>query len=734
MPRIKRRQFLQFAGSALASIGLSEFDLLQQGDRYGKVLAQSTPRKLALLVGINEYPESKRFQNLQGCLTDVELQRQLLIYRFGFNPDDIKIVTDKEATREGILTVFDEHLIKQAKSGDVVVFHFSGHGSRVADPDGISSDGLNSTFVPANDSPLAEQGIVNDIMGHTLFMLMYALKQKTENVTAVLDSCHSGGGTRGNIRVRSAEGGKNLSASPTELEYQQQLIKRLNVSPKDLAEARKLGVATGVVLASARPKDAAADYEFSGFHAGAFTYLLTQYLWQQATNVENVMNRVKNNIKLLSNQVPLYEVKPNSPNDKKPIYFVEKQVPPAEAVITQLNGNEATLWLGGIGRDSIDAFGQGATFVTLSGGGRGAATTEVEMKSRDGLFGKAIVKGSAQPGALLQEFARAIPSDWKLQIGLDPSLSAEATSAKDSLEKLGRLEAVPSQPGNKPYAKEVHYLLSRVTPAYRQELQRQQGTEIPPEGSICLFSPALELIPDSFGEPGETVVKAIARLGPKLKSLLAARVIKMTLNAESSRLNLEVKMNLVGGQSLVAQAFTPRGCEEPTSCPPYGSRGDSAQLRVGSSLQFQVINREKTPLYLGLVLIDSAEGLVVLFPNNYQKLSDEELDQATRIEPNQPRLIPDPNKDDFILTIEKAGVGEVLVIASQKPLTNALLRLQSLAKSRNKERGAIDTRGEEALNVTDDLVKDMSRGTSLIGVRSVSASQIAALSITFETV
>jgi hypothetical protein len=382
----------------------------------------------------------------------------------------------------------------------------------------------------------------------------------------------------------------------------------------------------------------------------------------------------------------------------------------------------------------MDAFGQGATFVTLSGGGRGAATTEVEMKSRDGLFGKAIVKGSAQPGTLLQEFARAIPKDWKLQIGLDPSLSAEATSAKESLKNLGRIEAVPSQPGSKPYAKEVHYLLSRVTPAYRQELQRQQGTEIPPEGSICLFSPALELIPDSFGEPGETAVKAIARLGPKLKSLLAARVIKMTLNAESSRLNLEVKMNLVGGQSLVAQAFTPRGCEEPTSCPPYGSRGDSAQLRVGSSLQFQVINREKTPLYLGLVLIDSAEGLVVLFPNNYQKLSDEELDQATRIEPNQPRLIPDPNKDDFILTIEKAGVGEVLVIASQKPLTNALLRLQSLAKSRNKERGAIDTRGEEALDVTDDLVKDMSRGTPLIEVRSVSASQIAALSITFEVV
>jgi hypothetical protein len=385
----------------------------------------------------------------------------------------------------------------------------------------------------------------------------------------------------------------------------------------------------------------------------------------------------------------------------------------------------------------MDAFGQGATFVTLSGGGRGAATTEVEMKSRDGLFGKAIVKGSAQPGALLQEYARAIPSDWKLQIGLDPSLGAEASSAKESLKNLGRIEAVPSQPGNKPYAKEVHYLLSRVTGAYRQELQRQQGTEIPPEGSICLFSPALELIPDSFGEPRETVVKAINRLRPKLKSLLAARVIKMTLNAESSRLNLEVKMSLEGqqGGSVVAQAFTPRGCEEPTSCPPYGSRGESEQLRVGSSLQFQVINREKSPLYLGIVLIDSAEGLVVLFPNDYQnQLSNEELEQATRIEPNQPRLIPDPSKDDFKLTFEDAGVGEVLVIASQKPLTTALLRLQSLAKSRNQERGVIDTRGEEAVNVIDGLIEDMSSRQALIGVRSVSASQIAALSIAFEVV
>src|SRR6476469_2052829 len=150
MSSISSRNFCQFAGSALATLGLSQVNIQQQGDRYGKVLAKTTPRKLALLVGINKYQD----QALAGCLTDVELQRYLLIHRFGFNQKDILTVTDEEATREGILKAFEEHLIKQAKPGDVVVYHYSGHGSRVADPDPIvvssarDNSGLSSTFVP----------------------------------------------------------------------------------------------------------------------------------------------------------------------------------------------------------------------------------------------------------------------------------------------------------------------------------------------------------------------------------------------------------------------------------------------------------------------------------------------------------------------------------------------------------------------------------------------------------
>jgi hypothetical protein len=247
-----------------------QLELYKASNRYGRVLAQSTPRKLALLVGINQYKDAP----LQGCVTDVNLQQQLLIHRFGFNPKDILILTDEQATRQGILNAFEEHLIKQAKPGDVVVYHFSGHGSQVSDPDCDTSDCLNSTFVPI-DSSLAtgytnQGGVVQDIMGHTLFLLMTALR--TENVTVVLDSCHSGGGTRGNFRVRSRSGGSQLQPVDAEQAYQQQWLSKLNLSPDEFKQRRRQGIAKGVVIASTKRDQLAADAPFNDFFAGAFTY------------------------------------------------------------------------------------------------------------------------------------------------------------------------------------------------------------------------------------------------------------------------------------------------------------------------------------------------------------------------------------------------------------------------------------------------------------------------------
>ena len=403
MLRISRRQFLQFAGSSLATVGLSQLNIQPQAERYGKVLAQSTPRKLALLVGINKYAS----QPLEGCVNDMELQRQLLIHRFGFNPKDIYTLTDEQATRQGILEAFKEHLIRQAKPGDVVVYHYSGHGSRVLDPDPIviepgSKNGLNGTFVPINSSLPSEQGgVVEDIMGHTLFLLMLALK--TENFTAVLDSCYSGGATR-EIRVRARDNkDKKVQVSPAEKSYQEQWLSQLKLSREDFVKLYRTGVAKGVVLAATNPEQTAIDMRFNGFNVGVFTYLLTQYLWQQTSTPSKAIAYAIENVPKDYNQTPRYEVKVNSEYERQPIYLSNPSSPAADAVVTSVKGNQVKLWLGGVNPAVIKAVEKGTVFTSI--GAKGGSSGRVTLQSRDSsnrLIGIAAVEGVVQQGTLLK--------------------------------------------------------------------------------------------------------------------------------------------------------------------------------------------------------------------------------------------------------------------------------------------------------------------------------------------
>ncbi len=389
-----RRHFLQGAGSALAAIGINQLFFQQQAQRYGQVLAQSTPRKLALLVGINQYQSSP----LEGCLNDLDLQRYLLIHRFGFNPKDIYVLPDTEATRTGILTAFEEYLIKQAKPGDVVVYHYSGHGSRIFDPNPIveepGKEGTNGTFVPVDGNlPAgypATGGTVKDIMGHTLYLLMSALN--TENVTVVLDSCFSGGATR-EVRVRSREGGKNVLVSAEEKNYQQQWLSQLGMSPEAFVKGYRQGVAKGVVLAATAPNQLARELVMNGFKSGLFTYLLTHYLWQEETNIERVFQKILPEIPQRFKQLPRYEVKEGSEYQRQAPFFIESPKPPAQAVVIKVSGDNAQLWLGGVDLRKVTA---GTVLTAVNGAG------QVKMVSREGLVAQAKIEKAVTEGTPLR--------------------------------------------------------------------------------------------------------------------------------------------------------------------------------------------------------------------------------------------------------------------------------------------------------------------------------------------
>lgn len=146
--------------------------------------------KKALLVGINAYPGSP----LNGCLNDVEDWFHVLTTVGGFNPDKIQAICDQRATTQGIKAGLD-WLRNGAQTGDEIVFTYSGHGSQVRDKNGDElDDGMDECICPVNlnDPDYWDNGVIlDDDIGNWLKSFPAGVK-----LTVILDSCHSGSGTR----------------------------------------------------------------------------------------------------------------------------------------------------------------------------------------------------------------------------------------------------------------------------------------------------------------------------------------------------------------------------------------------------------------------------------------------------------------------------------------------------------------------------------------------------------
>lgn len=115
-----------------------------------------------------------------------------LLRKFGF--DSIRVVCNELATREGIINAWKD-LIKDCNTGDAVVIYYSGHGGMVkrpenwGEPDDTSSPSKIQYLVPSDFDVKASKwnGIFDDELSHYL----YQTSCQTENVTYILDCCHS---------------------------------------------------------------------------------------------------------------------------------------------------------------------------------------------------------------------------------------------------------------------------------------------------------------------------------------------------------------------------------------------------------------------------------------------------------------------------------------------------------------------------------------------------------------
>src|SRR6266496_985705 len=227
--------------------------------------AARVPTKWALLIGIDRY-RSPEVNPLRGAANDVERMKHLLVTKFEFPEQNVMVLTNEQATHAAIVRAIQQHLIANAQKGDIVVIHFSGHGSQMRDISGDETDGMDETLV-ANDSRLPN---IFDISDDEINGLLTKLGEKTDNVTLILDSCHSGTGMRAAGIVRAAP--PDMRDPPSPPEYAR------SVRGSDPARFRQSGV-NFVLLAAARSDQLSYEYDQgSGTYGGAFTFFLTEEL------------------------------------------------------------------------------------------------------------------------------------------------------------------------------------------------------------------------------------------------------------------------------------------------------------------------------------------------------------------------------------------------------------------------------------------------------------------------
>ena len=142
--------------------------------------------KRAVLIGINKYliPGA----DLRGCVNDVANLGGALTELFGFKKGDLTLLLDQAATKKAIETAITR-VIREAKKGDTVLVHYSGHGSNVPDDNGDEADSRDEILCPTDLD-------WKDPMRDDWLRKTFDKVKAGVNLTVIMDCCHSGTNTR----------------------------------------------------------------------------------------------------------------------------------------------------------------------------------------------------------------------------------------------------------------------------------------------------------------------------------------------------------------------------------------------------------------------------------------------------------------------------------------------------------------------------------------------------------
>lgn len=690
---MKRRDFLSATGVVLGGLGLSQAQL----PCWQQALADPSRRKLALLIGINQYPSSvlgKDLKPLRGCLTDVELQRQLLVHRFGFDPSNIVSLVDSQATQANILGAL-YNLSKTSSANDFVVVHFSGFGGQI-----VVEDKRIKVWVPVDGHlPTASNGISRDVPLSWVKQLLARLK--TKQVFTVMDAGYSqsevsfSGGYRSRFR----------QDVPTVM-----AVNIPDLSSADVtADVGKLQTAAepaffpGDLLMAAREGQLVVERKWADFGAGLFTYGLTRYLWtmQLPVKLSATMRGAQESIlPLVPNQTPSWTTQTS---DEHTVYDGTADLPCFDAVVTLVDGQMAKLWLGGLPADVVQ-YSERLGFACQADSGE----TPMVMRAQTGLSGR-LKLTAGRPlsvGQPLYEVMRVIPKDITLVVSLDSSL--ERIERVDATSALSALSFVDSTDDTHP----ADCLLGKFQADLGDGAESDTSTMPVVKQGYGLFTPTRNLVTGTLAKQDEAVKMAVSRLSPKLKTMLAMKLLRLSENQTSSQLAIRLNLLSTGEtEKLVLQQETRRAAGKASKsrlAEAVSSQNRPVEFSKGTGLRYQALNFGVEPVYTMLLGFDARDRMFAFFPpSDGQSYSMESLQAALTLAPGKSASLPSQNT--WIVDAPKGKV-ETYLVCSTRPLANCWQELLAVANAASNQRVTL---GDNALLIVQALFSDLSRDEDL---------------------
>lgn len=229
-----------------------------------------------LSIGINNY-ESEQITNLRGCVRDVEKLKAFFIKTLGIPHENYRTLFNDQADRQGIISSFRDHF-KALQSGDVAVFHFSGHGSWEPSSDEfiaakLEPYGGKTEVLVCHNSRMAE---VYDLADKELRYLIAEAQRNDQGqhisgiqFVCLFDCCHSGSMLRqdeSGFTVRMQPGQKNKRPLHKYLEGQYSQMSSLSLPEVDF-----------IALTACAPSESALEDDNGGVFTNALIDALSYY-------------------------------------------------------------------------------------------------------------------------------------------------------------------------------------------------------------------------------------------------------------------------------------------------------------------------------------------------------------------------------------------------------------------------------------------------------------------------